>query len=274
MFSLRRRNDSINPDLPEEIKEVISLLKERARRRKFQWYRLGFLTCISLLYLMLSLKGGNDVEDMARLLLFVGVAGWYMGSILQSERVTSDAEKRIQEILSDRLDISVIGPLIDSIDVDVHHPDTHSAIIKTLTSQLPRLHVENSYFLTESQLSRLYRVLEYSVHPFWYRYYDAECVVAIIHALEHIGDSRAVLIVKRLSFIASDRRVVIAATECLPRMKARLEREESHQKLLRAAPPPDIALVRPAATPIEDLVRPAPEPEAEMSWINANKSAP
>jgi hypothetical protein len=260
MHPFHHRDAFKQPELPGEISEVVALLKERMRRRRFQWLSYGLILCSSLSYLSLTLSSRTDAADLARLLLFVSLAVWSVGSVVQSERVTSDAERRIQAILSDRLDISVIGPLIDAIDVDVHHPDTRGAIVKTLTAQLSRLRAEDSCFLTEGQLSRLYRVLEYSVHPFWYRDYDADCVAAILHALEHIGDIRAVQIVKRLSYIASDRRVVTAAMECLPRLEARLAREGANQRLVRPSSPPEDRLVRPAVSPVELLVRPAPEP--------------
>lgn len=260
MHPFRSRNAFKPPELPGEIREVIALLKESARHRRFQRLSYSLILSSSLVYLFLTLSSGTDAADLVRLLLFISLAVWSLGSTVLSERVTSDAEKRIQAILSDRLDICVLGPLIDAIDVDVHHPDTHGAIVKTLTAQLSRLRAEDTCFPTEGQLSRLYRVLEYSVHPFWYRYYDTDCVVAILRALEYIGDSRAVQIVKRLSYIASDRRVVTAATECLPRLEARLAREGLYQRLVRPSSPPEGRLVRPAVSPVEHLVRPAAKP--------------
>jgi hypothetical protein len=274
MCSSGRQDAVREPELTQEILEVIALLRERSRRRRYRGVQSGLIICVCSLSLYLSLTAGDGTGGLIRLFFLAGLTVWALGSAIHLERAACEAERRIQAKLSDRLDTAMIGPLIDAMDADAHRSDTHRSIVKTLTALLHRVPAQSTCFLTERQLSRLYRVLEYSVHPFWYRYYDAECVTAIIHALEQIGDSRAVGILRRLACIASDRRVVIAARECLPRLQERLAREEAPQRLVRAAAPPDDWMLRPAASPIECHVRPASEPHLEGRGIDAQTARP
>src|SRR5207253_8221983 len=72
---------------------------------------------------------------------------------------------------------------------------------------------------------------------------DASFIVAGMRALEHFGDSQALLYIRRFATIPAnsevERWVRDAALECIPELEALAAKEQTAQTLLRAADAPD-----------------------------------
>jgi hypothetical protein len=100
---------------------------------------------------------------------------------------------------------------------------------------------------------------------------EAEALnMALLAALEKVGDGRAVLYVARLSQTGWTDRLQQEAGRLLPILQARKQRENDHALLLRGASsptePPE-TLLRPAAAsashiPPDELLRPKETPPA------------
>lgn len=153
------------------------------------------------------------------------------------------------------LDIpQAVGGLLDAISMNGWFAleDTRPALIHLL----PRLRVTDANLLTPRQHKLLFDILSKSERIPWYRrYWSAELKIAILSALEQIGDEKAIPRVEKLARSARNLQVRAAAQECLPYLTVRAEQARVEQTLLRASTPaasPD-TLLRPtvAASPTE-----------------------
>jgi HEAT repeat protein len=121
---------------------------------------------------------------------------------------------------------------------------------------LPKLQAGDAESLSPESMDALIRVLGGR---------DRDLSIAILKALEQVGDERALPAVERLASRKGrgrDGHVYRAAEECLPALRQRAERSRQAHTLLRAADSVDDAtvLLRPAragVSTVERLVRPA-----------------
>lgn len=131
-----------------------------------------------------------------------------------------------------------------------------------LMNILPKLQASDARHVNEDGMDALIGLLS--------RWHDYGLVVAILKALEQIGDERAIPAVQYMTWqqtrSANAAAVVEAARHCLPFLHDRADKARERTTLLRAAEnPADPAesLLRPAASgdsiPPEQLLRPAGE---------------
>jgi hypothetical protein len=144
---------------------------------------------------------------------------------------------RAAQILAAFDDVRIVGPLAEALQYG--GADTRDAARRTLLRLLPKMQSSDASRLSDRQRDCLYALLESS---------DTELVLAILKALEQIGDDRAVLYVEALT-VSRDTAIREAAVACLPFLKARAEQQRLSQTLLRAS--------RAADTTPELLLRPA-----------------
>jgi hypothetical protein len=118
-----------------------------------------------------------------------------------------------------------IGKLIDALVF----PDRHirNAASRSLILRLPRLRPEEAALLDDFQRDSLYRRLN-RIHAF----HHPDLTIAILKAIENIGDAGALLYVERLAegraWTGGMRRVQEAARWCLPALEAHIAgREET-----------------------------------------------
>lgn len=169
---------------------------------------------------------------------------------------------RLARELMNEDDIEAIGRLAEAAT----WPDARlkAAAISALTRLLPRLKASDAGMLTSAQrgcLNLFLNAAEARAHP--------DLVVALLGALEQVGDMAAVPYVRSLAQMPtkSARLAAIrdAAQQCLPALMERARVNTDHQTLLRPASapgPPEETLLRPAmpdkaAAEIALLVRPA-----------------
>ncbi len=152
-------------------------------------------------------------------------------------------QRRAAQVLADFDDVRVIGALAESLTME--DPYTVKVAKAGLKRLLPRVKVTDAGYFRTDQLSALYAALTSM---------DDQLVVAILRALEQIGDERALPLVEKLAerpvSTRAGQRIREAATECLPALLNRTGQERVGQTLLRATEAPDQpaeALLRPAA---------------------------
>jgi hypothetical protein len=149
-------------------------------------------------------------------------------------------------------DVRLVGALIDLLSQD--DEKMHNIARDALIRLLPRLKASDASLLTEAQRARLYLVLYLPFNPLFknigpvFRDTDDKGVefrLAILKALEQIGDGSALPIVVRLANgkakTEGQRRIQEAAQDCLPALRQLIQQEGNRQTLLRAAAPSDAA---------------------------------
>jgi hypothetical protein len=155
--------------------------------------------------------------------------------------------------------------------------EVRAASIQALTRLLPRLRATDAHLLEGEWRQRLYETLNGD-----YARREPDFVIAVLKALEQIGDAAALPYVHHLAQgsprSASRQRVQEAARDCLPFLQTRIEQQHSRQTLLRAASPnaaPE-TLLRPAAATSaadpDELLR--PNPARAESRTGSGASAP
>jgi hypothetical protein len=176
------------------------------------------------------------------------------------------AHKILYDILTKTHDTRLIGPLLmmllpdpvagTSALIDLQDP-SRRALSGALKVLLPS--VRQDTILTKDQMQVLLSLLD---RP----YQDVPLTLAILKALEQIGDESAIPVVERLADEwRHNPKVTQAAQECLPSLQKRVEETKHARTLLRASSNgesvPTEMLLRPAvnATPDgpDQLLRPA-----------------
>lgn len=174
--------------------------------------------------------------------------------------------RRIARELGELDDVNAVGRLAEALA----WPDAtlRFGAISALTRVLPRLRASDAAMIGPYQRACLYNSLSRETawsHP--------DYVVALLRALEQVGDVAAVAPVRALAEArfrtARQRRISEAARECLPYLLNVAEKNQQSQLLLRASHAPGTEtdrLLRPAAGvgshDPEWLLRAADEPNA------------
>ncbi len=167
--------------------------------------------------------------------------------------------RRSAQRLTEARDHRHIGALVDLLASEdlVTRRQAENALIR----RLPELRATDASLLTTNQHGRLLRILSLHVeNPLWKDVREVfkpangravELRVAILKALEQVGDGRAYMVVRGLAESKgrspAERRIQAAAAECLPFLERRVQQEWQGKTLLRAA----------ESSSAEDLLRPA-----------------
>ena len=195
------------------------------------------LTCFgySIFYLFLPLRlpflkrGGARNEE-------------YAGQALEME---------LREI-AEQAGSRAIGPLIDILRVNPPSVGI-AAVYIPLIFLLSKVQDTDANCVTPAQREYLYRSLKPIQDQRYISGWNDDFRVAILKALEHIGDSRAIPIVEELANAESngfgERKVRDAARECQLRLWQHSGQVDAAKTLLRAASSP--------AAPEKSLLRPA-----------------
>jgi hypothetical protein len=157
---------------------------------------------------------------------------------------------RKHEILTRRLakieDVRCVGRLAEALEWP--DPTIRHIAIAALTRLLPRVKASDNALYTPRQRGNLHRMLILANA----KQYD-KCMVAILQALQQIGDETALPYVEQLANAQPtsnpELKVCDAARDCLPFLQERASQTQSSQTLLRASSA--------IATGTDMLVRPA-----------------
>lgn len=225
-------------------------LQQKLRHRKNLY---DLFTCLTVVTMLLALyfRGIHmDIYLLLSILLSAFLALATLGAKASwMELVMTGAES---------CDLSLVGTLIEvMMEASEGAATTEEAEI-ALTRLLPLLRTSDTNLVNAKQREWLYRQLEESKIT-----YHADLLLAILKALEQIGDEKALHSVEALiRRAASDSPVATAAHDCLPSLKQRVQEQLNAGMLLRAASndSPE-TLLHPAKNiteiPLEQLLHPS-----------------
>jgi hypothetical protein len=179
------------------------------------------------------------------------ISAWFMalGPVLLGRK----AARRLAQLDDPRC----IGLLVDiwggqkSSDYD---RKTRRLAERALTRSLLHLKASDAELLNEKQRAILRRTLAMNGYIAFGKYRDPDLLIAVLKALEQIGDWRCEPLVRTMAETAKDKSVQEAARNCLPYLEMLAAKERVGENLLRAsdkpASGPDI-LLRPATGSVE-----------------------
>jgi hypothetical protein len=153
-------------------------------------------------------------------------------------------------------------------------PHCRHALKMALIRRLNHVHPEDVHILSNGDRVALLHILTDACYLHSGQF-DQEIAVAILRVLPEFGDHKALEFVESILQIGEtepfDRpdwkwhKILEAARECAPSLRAFIELEHSRASLLHPAEPPSEALLRPASATAEDhmelLVRPSSSSE-------------
>lgn len=224
---------------PKAIDPLLRLIDNEGKKRERRMKMVGviavaftLLALLEMTFLDFWLESGQMHHGIMLLILLV----------ILSFGKPSKMHKRAARALARIDDLRVVGPLLEALEMGDTY--SHAAAADALKRLLPRLRADHAELLNENQFNCLLRAL---------RNNDAHLVIAILQALEQIGDRRALPEVERLAdaeaFTHTQQRIKDAANECLPALIDKTVRERAGQRLLRPSTAPGEAeetLLRPA----------------------------
>jgi len=196
----------------------------------------------------------NHSQDFTLLWIAVGALGVTFGlSFRGLFRL-----KGLMNNLANISDLRIAGPLVEIVALEESIANKMAA--QLLTRLLPRFRASDAKLLTDGQHTALLRTLNRTNAT-------PEYFVAVLKALEQIGDARALPVVESLATgrraTIAPRRVQAAAQDCLPFLRVRCDQQRASQTLLRASDAAGMqtdTLLRPAqgggTTEATELLRP------------------
>jgi hypothetical protein len=253
---IRKHGSSLTASLVATIEN--EGLKRRRRRKVLNWsvgIYGGFVLGFILWYLVRGLwtgHWGNFPFGMFRIFNFASLAGIFVAS--------SGAQKSAARALALLDDPKTVGALAEALEYS--DLDVETVARNALIRNLPLLKASNAEFLSDDQRKCLHRV-------FLKADQDLKLGMAILAALDQVGDDRDVSAVKKLTeaeaATSNEKKLQEKAKEILPGLEERAEMSRVANTLLRASSTPasEVTLLRPAQDTGEtceaQLLRPANE---------------
>lgn len=225
----------------QAVQQWLSKIQRKARRDKslllfFQAFIFLPISLISFLPLMHN----NHLYQMLWVLLFLPVIGMaLMGLRAFLKKPTWNAEE-----LARLGGVKAVGTLLDLLSAP-KAPKQMTPLYVALTELLPQMKAGDAATWTVEQRSILLWSLQNSyggyTSPALYQNYR----LAILKAMEQIGDAAAIPVVEHLANgaarTAPQKALKAAAMECLPLLRANLSDVEAAKTLLRASTPENSA---------------------------------
>jgi hypothetical protein len=229
-----------------QVEAQLKLLEQEKRTHQQPGMRLAFLIaswCVIVPFTVVQTLHSITADNwpMAGLWGVLAVLATQLHRFCLSPKQTEAARK-----LATHDDVRGVGPLAEALE----WPDSDIQMVasRALTRLLPRLQATDAGLLNAAQRANLYRKL----NPYQSGHH-VELQLAILKAMEQVGDEAAVPYVQRLAGSITltwhQKRVRQAAQDCLPYLKDRAAQLRVSQTLLRASSAttvtPDM-LLRPA----------------------------
>jgi hypothetical protein len=179
--------------------------------------------------------------------------------------------RSIAKILALTNDIRFLGPALEMLARNTTDNEVVISLSSLWMDLLPQVRADHTHLLTAEQRGALVTLIGRAGD-------NMELLLAVLKALEQVGDERAIPAVKRLiqgefDVVRPSHRASIkkAAADCLPYLQQNAERFQQANTLLRPSSSENAAapaeLLRPAAysesTPSEQLLRASGGPQAE-----------
>ncbi|HZT42838.1 MAG TPA: hypothetical protein VFA07_11790 [Chthonomonadaceae bacterium] len=208
----------------ETLDSLLAFLAEEKRKRK---RRVRYSLCLLPVYIGVLFIAFRINQPVLFIAIFVMML---VGLTLKSEvEKKSEAQQYITRKLIEWDDVRVVGPLAE--ELASLEQDIRFAAERALISLLPRLRATDADLLNTDQRHCLYYALS-GTRQIWLK-------IAILKALEQVGDSEAIPYVERLAAGEGaaewSPEVRQAAIDCLPYLQERTRQESTRQTLLRSA---------------------------------------
>ena len=245
-----------------KVDELLEKLAEESRSRRQPAMRIGFL--IANWAVIVPYLGINAIHSLAIGNPWYGTLIWALACAGSTQlyrfTLSSTLSKTARELAAtdDIRAVSALAEALDWPDADIQY-----ASRQALERLLPQLRATDSKLLNEKQRASLYKSLKMSnAHK------EERLIIAILAALQQVGDTAAVPYVERLAQakprLPREQRIQRAAAECLPYLLIRAQDNESSAMLLRASSAVEMSpeiLLRPASAhdseAAEELLRPS-----------------
>ena len=258
-FDLEMQTPTVQEHIPPELQALITEIREAREKSSQPGMRLPYLLaswCVIVPFCafqtFVQFSAGSKM--LAALWAFLAVTGTQLYRLTLLPWQTASA-RRLAEYDS----VKGVGLMVEVLE----WPDPASKLAATsaLIRLLPRLKTSDAHLLNPEQRQILYKRLTVgNVRA------EFDLIMAILKALEQVGDLSAVGYVQKLSqaraITSAQMRVVQAAQDCLPYLLKKAEANQSSQYLLRASYAEDhnpATLLRPArddSVAPEELLRP------------------
>ncbi len=240
---------------PKAIGPLMKLIRRESRQRERRNRLIAGFALICTGGALLGLLFGSTGNP-------TGFIGWYfialvlLLSLFFATRPTL-MQMRAVHVLAGFDDARIIGPLAEALQLeDVYTERVAAASLKRI---LPRVRATEAALIDNDHRTFLYHALQSD---------DSDLVIAVLAALEQIGDSNALPFVEKLSErpvrTASDLQLRNAASQSIPAILASAARHDVGSTLLRPTvepAKPEKSLLRPVAdaraADSDLLVRPA-----------------
>lgn len=242
------------------LQELESEFQKAKRRLQTQIWLLALLNGVIWIPVLIGTWQGWLTNTMAWGLIYILFFCVQLSSLPIQTRITSGKLLPTLEKASHVQDTRLVGILLDTHPLA---PANHRQYIRLLTRLLPQMKASEAKQLTAKQRKELYKALPLSEG--WEEYFTnarpkrqtffsrllsrpdvdvvndeyVDLIVALLGALEQIGDRAALPIVEQLAALPvstpEGRRVQKAAQECLPALQLLVEERRTEEELLRPA---------------------------------------
>lgn len=219
-------------------------LERQARSgRNYRHAAVGLLTALLALTVITGFISLNTNSEAMMKFLYLNLLGSVLASVGALVIVVRQSRNRNVSELADLLDRRSVGLLLEAMEVsqDLWEYDNpaRKGIKLTLTRLLPQIQAGDASLLNDHQRNCLYRALHFSADWKYPWHVNIEFALAILKALEQIGDEKAIPYVERLAYgegsALREPRIQQAAQGCLPFLQAYQKQLEAQQTLLRAS---------------------------------------
>jgi hypothetical protein len=257
----------------EAIMEVLATERRKRDRKTLQYQRaaLGIFALMVFAMIASAIRTGSFPWEMLNSFSsMAGLVGITAGATL--------SQKRAARSLAQFEDVRSVGPLAEALEFGDR--EVRAVAVEALIRLLPKLQASDASLLDDVQRGCLRRALSKGAHGVYVGFtvstpqggcrrfprrgaygFHPELAVAVLQALEQVGDDRDLAAVQSLADgkgrSGKLTRVREAAQRCLPYLQQRADERRTRQTLLRASglseTPADL-LVRPVAyVPGNDL---------------------
>lgn len=214
-----------------EQEALLARLQEKIMRRKFGYRVFSWLTIST--YLLYWILAGLLVFYPPTYTTLDFVIGSLLACLIMiacmntMRRLWGKSALEIGQID----DMRAVGILAETLRIGKRHKDIQHGVKISLTRLLPQLKASDAHFLNGEQRTCLYRQLKAGNIA-----KEADFLVAILTALEQVGDAQAIPYVEALVKSApSNSPVAEAARNCLPYLQQNAHQQSNAETLLRAA---------------------------------------
>jgi hypothetical protein len=244
---------------PVQLLKLAKMKAEKHRQRIQTLNRFGLtLVAISCLFLAVMWATGHWSWEELRIFQIFQFSALAVALYLPRR-----GHQSVATLIEGMNDIRFLGAMLDLLHQGVGDVEVSKNLRAALMRLLPQFRADQAAMLTPEQRQAL-------LVPLKSPYGNVEFTLAVLKALEQVGDEKAIPVVEQLASdgapTANMKRVRQAARDCLPFLRQSAERQRLSETLLRASDTsttatPDV-LLRPAMpnadqTPSEQLLRAA-----------------